>query len=33
VKAVREADAAALSAVVNRGQVEAILSYFKGVAT
>jgi excinuclease ABC subunit C len=29
VKAVREADAAALSAVVNRGQVEAILSYFK----
>jgi excinuclease ABC subunit C len=29
VKAVREADAAALSAVVNRGQVEAILNYFK----
>ena len=29
VKAVREADAAALSAVVNRTQAEAILSYFK----
>ncbi|HWR15232.1 MAG TPA: excinuclease ABC subunit UvrC [Terriglobales bacterium] len=29
VKAVREADAAALSAVVNRTQVEAILNYFK----
>jgi len=33
VKAVREADAAALSAVVNRSQAEAILSYFKSVAT
>jgi excinuclease ABC subunit C len=29
VKAVREADAAALSAVVNRSQAEAILNYFK----
>jgi excinuclease ABC subunit C len=29
VKAVREADAAALSAVVNRTQIEAILKYFK----
>ena len=33
VKAVREADAAALSAVVNRTQVEAILSYFKSETT
>jgi len=33
VKAVREADAAALSAVVNRAQAEAILNYFKSVAT
>ena len=31
VKAVREADAAALSAVVNRAQAEAILSYFKEI--
>ena len=31
VKAVREADAAALSAVVNRAQTEAILSYFKEI--
>jgi len=33
VKAVKEADAAALSAVVNRSQVEAILSYFKPETT
>ena len=33
VKAVREADAAALSAVVNRAQAEAILNYFKSVTT
>ncbi len=33
VKAVREADAAALSAVVNRAQAEAILSYFKATTT
>jgi len=33
VKAVREANAAALSAVVNRAQAEAILSYFKSVPT
>ncbi len=33
VKAVREADAAALSAVVNRTQAEAILTYFKAVPT
>jgi len=32
VKAVREADAAALSAVVNRAQAEAILSYFKEIS-
>lgn len=32
VKAVRQADAAALSAVVNRTQAEAILSYFKAPA-
>jgi excinuclease ABC subunit C len=31
VKAVREADAAALSAVVNRTQAEAILNYFTGL--
>jgi excinuclease ABC subunit C len=33
VKAVREADAAALSAVVNRTQAEAILAYFRSVIT
>jgi len=33
VKAVREANAAALSAVVNRAQAEAILSYFRSVPT
>jgi excinuclease ABC subunit C len=33
VKAVRAADAAALSAVVNRSQADAILAYFKSVAT
>jgi excinuclease ABC subunit C len=33
VKAVREADAAALSAVVNRTQAEAILNYFKASPT
>jgi excinuclease ABC subunit C len=33
VKAVREADAAALSAVVNRTQAEAILNYFKAAPT
>ncbi len=33
VKAVREADAAALSAVVNRTQAEAILNYFQGNAS
>jgi excinuclease ABC subunit C len=32
VKAVREADSAALSAVVNRAQAEAILNYFKTAA-